>query len=214
MAALSMSRSGFLLLALLACTSPISVELQPGALEHPLRTVALAPFSVGIPLARVEPAGTSAEGVAKLVRGRVLEALTRWTDLRVVPPQDVTRVLATNGPLAVPSTPAEIGRELKRAFGVDAVLYGTVYRFVPRVGGTRGAVKPAAVWFKLELKTPAGDLLWSGTYDEIQRSLSEDLGSFQRTSERGFRWLSAEQLVEYGAVQLVRRIPHAGASWK
>jgi hypothetical protein len=55
----------------------------------------------------------------------------------------------------------------------------------------------------MQLRAPEGTLLWRGVYDETQRSISEDLGGFSVARERGFRWLSAEELSEFGARQLV-----------
>jgi hypothetical protein len=181
-----------------ACVTPVEVKTLEEAREHPVRKLALAPFSVGIPLAETQP--------------RVLEGLTLWTDFLVVPPEEVLRVLMAEGPMEGPRTPAEIGATLRASFGIDAVILGTVHRFVPRIGKEGGASRPAAVGFELELRTPEGALVWLGSYDEIQRGLSEDPGSLQRAVRRGFRWVSAEELVEYGAQQLVRRLPQP--SWK
>ena len=61
----------------------------------------------------------------------------------------------------------------------------------------------------LELISAKGEPLWLGTYDEIQRPLSDDLRSFSRAFGRSFRWLTAEELSRYGAVQLVDRLPEA-----
>jgi hypothetical protein len=108
--------------------------------------------------------------------------------------------------LRQPATMQEVREKVTTAFSPDALLLGRVRRFDERKGGEQ----PAAVGFDLELRAPDGALLWSGSYDETQRSLSEDLGSFGRASERGFRWVSADALASYGARELVRQLPQNG----
>ncbi len=204
----AVTRWGVVLLSVVwaACATPIRVETTREARDARLQKLALAPFSVGIPLARSQPGNLSPEGVAGFVTGRVLEALTLHSRFVVVPPEEVHRALMEDGPLAMPRTPSQLCARLAQLFGVDAILFGTVHRFVPRAGDGRGATRPAAVWFELELRTPEGVLLWSGSYDEIQQSVTQDIGSLQRASRRRFRWLSAEDLTRYGADELVRRL--------
>lgn len=140
---------------------------------------------------------------ARVVTARVLEALAGVADLDVVPPEEVERTVAAKLDPAV-AVPA-----LHSRFGVDGVLSGVVKRFVTRVGSEAGVTRPASVWLQLELRDPTGAVVWRGSYDETQRSLTEDLGSFSRARERGFRWVSAEELAAYGARELVASLPRA-----
>ena len=50
-----------------------------------------------------------------------------------------------------------------------------------------------------------GRVIWTGTYEETQPPLSDDLGSLPRAWERGFRWVTAEELADYGAARAGRR---------
>lgn len=174
----------------LGCATPISVEISENEPEAPaIRKLVVLPFT-NAPV----PGGTVQGDGDVVVTTRVLQALTQETRFDVVPPGEAARV----GPAG--STPT--GAELKKQFGVDAILTGVVRRYIERVGGPGGAMKPASVWFAMEIRTPDGKLLWSGSYDETQRGLSEDLGSFKRAWERGFRWVTAADLAGYGARQL------------
>jgi hypothetical protein len=105
------------------------------------------------------------------------------------------------------SDPAVVGRVAREAFGADGVLFIRIRRFVPRVGGQRGVVQPASVWFELDLRSPDGVLLWRGEYDETQRGLTDDALAFGRAMARRFRWVTAEELAGYGARELVARMP-------
>ena len=95
----------------------------------------------------------------------------------------------------------------------DAVLTGLVLRYVEREGSASGVRHPASVWFELELRDRAGAVLWTGTYEETQAALSDDVGSFPRVWERGFRWVTAADLADYGARTLVRELARELETW-
>lgn len=185
---------------LFACAAPISVQLPELEQAPSVHKIVLLPFTTD-PLR-----GTLVQGDADaVVTTRVLQALTQETNLEVVPPGEAAHVGAAG------KTPS--GAELKKQFGVDAVLTGQVHRYVERVGGPGGAMKPASVSFTIELRTPDGALLWTGTYDETQQALSENLGSIKRAWSRSFRWVTAADLAGYGARQLSLALSEDLALW-
>jgi hypothetical protein len=154
----------------------------------------------------VEPDGVG------VVRARVVEALAALPDLDLVPPEDSDRRLEQAR--LDPPGPVAIGRELARAFGADSVMFGRVRRYSSRVGGTRGAERPAAVWFELELRAPDGARLWQGSFHEQQQAVSENLLSLPRAAARGFQWLDADQLALEGAKQLAAELDRERQKWK
>jgi len=109
-------------------------------------------------------------------------------------------------------------RELGEAVYADAVLIGRVRRFRERVGDEWGVKSPASVAFALELvDVRRGDVIWSASFDETQKSLSENIFAIgDIISERGVRWLTAEQLahegVKKGVAQLHQLIARAAIS--
>jgi hypothetical protein len=177
----------------LGCAAPISIQLPDVQQPYAVHKIVLLPFT-----SEPVPGGSVEGDAAAVVTTRVLQALTQETRLDIVPPGEAVRVSAAG------KTPS--GVELRQQFGVDAILTGVVHRYVERIGGPSGAMKPASVWFSLDLRTPDGTPLWSGTYEESQRALSEDLGSFSRAWDRGFRWVTAADLAGYGARQLSRSL--------
>jgi hypothetical protein len=186
------------------CAVPVRVESFPA---EPLRQGKLALLAVN-PL----PAGErtdpeQAEAGARIVTARLLEELERRPDLEVVSPHTVRQALEPAG-LAGPKADAgEVGALVARTFGADAVLSGRLVRYYDRRGSERGSARPAAVTFELALRTADGMLVWRGVYDERQQSLSDEPLSFRRAFDRGFRWVTAEQLAAYGAREIVRKIP-------
>ena len=94
-------------------------------------------------------------------------------------------------------------------FGADAVLTGWSGAGRQREGGPSGSRRPASVWFVLELARPRrARCIWNGTYEETQPPLSEDLCSLSRAWERGFRWVTAEELAE------LRRARAGRTTWR
>ena len=195
----------------LGCATPIKYEKGPDAAVSKL---AVVPFWLQAPLATNSHGIFFAEGAANLVTAKVLEALTHSEVVEVLPPEKVRELLVGENPLEAPRRPEEIGPWLRNAFGVDAVLYGTVFRFVPRQGGERGTKRAASVRFEIELRGIEGPRIWWGHYDETQKGVLEDLGSFRRALGRGFRWVTAESLAGYGAEQLVDEMIHSNISWR
>jgi len=95
----------------------------------------------------------------------------------------------------------------------DAILTGTVRRWVERDGSASGVRHPASVWLTLELRDTRGRRIWTGTYEETQPALSDDVGSLPRAWERGFRWVTAEELADYGVRELVGALAREIESW-
>lgn len=177
----------------LGCAVPISTQLREPQPAPTIRKLVILPFASD-PVAGA-PADSDA---AAVVTTRFLQAMTQASSLEIVPPDEAARVPGFSGPGG--------GELLRRQFGADAVLTGAVRRYVERTGGPGGTNQPAAVWFRLELRSPDGVLLWSGVYDETQPALSEDLGSLGRAWQRGFRWVTAADLAGYGANRLARAL--------
>jgi hypothetical protein len=81
----------------------------------------------------------------------------------------------------------------------NTVLETTLRRYKDRVGGKFFAKDPASVAFDFRLiAIPEGTVLCSGTFDEVQQSVMENLFNFKNATERGFTWVTAEQLMREG----------------
>lgn len=89
----------------------------------------------------------------------------------------------------------------------DAVITSRVQRYRERVGEEWGAKSPASVAFVLDLvDVRRGDVIWSATFDETQKSLSENIFAFGDISQRGVRWLSADQLTQEGVKKAIGQL--------
>ncbi len=93
----------------------------------------------------------------------------------------------------------EQARTIGERTGCNAVLETTLWRYSERVGGKYTAKEPASVTFEYRLvETGSGSVLCQGRYDEVQKSVLENLYNLRKASERGFTWVTAEELLREG----------------
>jgi len=153
----------------------------------------------GTPL---EPRTSEREAPETLTRFVYL-ALTSLPNWQIVSESEVREVAQ--------SVPGGTGANRLRQIGemvyADAVLIGRVQRYRERVGDEWGARSPASVAFVLDLlDVRRGDVIWSASFDETQKSLSENIFAFGDISARGVRWLSADQLAQDGVKKAVGQL--------
>jgi len=129
-----------------------------------------------------------------------MSAMPNW---QIVSDSEVREV---SQPLAGMSE-AERMRQLGAMVYADAVIVPRVRRYRERVGDEWGAKSPASVSFVLDLvDVRRGDVIWSATYDETQKSLTENIFALGDIGTRGVRWLSAEQLAQEGVKKAVGQL--------
>ncbi len=96
-----------------------------------------------------------------------------------------------------------IGRELK----ADAVLAGYLYRCRQRVGNRYSVNSPASVAFEFYLLSVSDEaVIWSGSYNETQLSLSEDLFKIKSFIKRR-RWITAGEMAADGLEEILKDFP-------
>jgi hypothetical protein len=148
------------------------------------------------------PTERLASGAAPAVTAAVYGVLTSSSEWRLVPDLTVAQALAhmkSEGDLA--SRARALGKEV----GADAVLFGTVSRYVERVGAAYGARHPASVAFTLSLISVAsGKILWTGSFDQTQKPLSTDLFNWWQFWRGGPRWFTAQEFTRLGVEHLLR----------
>lgn len=129
-----------------------------------------------------------------------ISALPHW---QIVSDREVQEVFA-KVPQGADNSRA---RRLGELVYADAVISGRLLRFRERVGEEWGVKSPASVAFILDLwDVKRGDLIWSGQFDETQKPLSENFFAIGEFSQRGGRWLTAEELALEGVKKAVNQL--------
>lgn len=135
----------------------------------------------------------------RAVTAQVYRYLADQTRFRFVPDLEVAE-------LAPPTRgdQVEAARELARASEADAVIFGSVYRFQERIGTKYAASHPASVSFDLALYVAANDeVVWKGSFDETQESLSSNLFNWWMFWKAGPYWFTARELAGLGVDKLL-----------
>jgi hypothetical protein len=96
----------------------------------------------------------------------------------------------------------KIGKEEK----CETALLSTISNFSRRQGTEYAVDEPASAAFELKLiDTQTGRNLWMSSFNEAQVSLMSNLLSFKTAMSRGFKWITAEDLVAGGAQEKLRK---------
>lgn len=184
---------------------------DPGTLEVPAPggakrsdiSVTVPPLSDRGDRATITVPAYAAEKVANIVYRK----LKKWEGIRVLSPDDGAKAIKDLGAATKLLPPEVVARLVAERLSADAVLLGKVLVYQERVGSKLGA-DPAAVGFEVKLVAADGETLWVGNYYEKQRPMNEDLLGFVQ------RWgfVTAEELAEYGAEQVLQKFPFGGPS--
>ena len=194
---------------LTACESRSPLRIRPGPVvessqdaktTEALKLVAVVPFQPRTLTGR--SIGTTQKvswDSAALVSSYFADALVA-RGVQVIPPSDLAGAFANQGDV-VPRQNARVTAEkARRDFGATAVVIGTLNRWREREGSAAGAKQPASIAFEVSLhEAPSGRRLWSGRFDETQKSITESIFRARQYPGGGTRWLSAEEFARWGA---------------
>ncbi len=105
--------------------------------------------------------------------------------------------------------PAEKARLAAAKLNCNLVLQVTLSRFQSRIGTNYSAQRPAGAAFDYRLiEAENGHVLCRGEFDETQTSILENLFTLTKASNRGFRWISGEQLLREGLREKLGECPY------
>jgi hypothetical protein len=106
------------------------------------------------------------------------------------------------------STLRALATACARELGADYVVVGVLDSYIERRGTDRGIDSPASVAFRLYLlHAPTGALVFEGSFNETQQSLSENVLKARVFFKRGARWLTAQELARDGITGILAKIP-------
>lgn len=229
--------AGAAMVAALGCAGPkVTVQRVPQIEQYRVTSIAVLPFeAVSTPqvvrqegsdlrtppeVVKSDISMTPSEGARRM--GREIASVPPGANQKVA--RIFTRTLRARGGLTVippgESEPAvaalrardpelsakEVARRLALDLKADAALQGLLRIYKEREGSKYGA-DPAIVGFDVMLVASDGRVIWRGSYYEEQRPVTEDIGGF---FDRGFGFVTAEDLATYGAEKLVDQFPFGG----
>ena len=106
-------------------------------------------------------------------------------------------------------TPLVLAQRVGRALSANAMIVGTVWKYRDRMGGTRAVESPASVAFAVYLiDVETGSVAWRKDFAETQRSLFENLLQAQSFFDKGGKWLTADELAQFGVKEIFKAFPY------
>jgi hypothetical protein len=107
-------------------------------------------------------------------------------------------------------TARDIAVRLGHELNADHVMVGLNWRFTQRDGGALTADSPASVAFSVFLVNVASkELVWAGNFDKTQQALSDNLFNASLFFKTGIKWLTAEELAEFGVGKALEDVPQS-----
>jgi len=139
----------------------------------------------------------------EMLAKQIYSAMASLPNWQIVADSEVQQVEQIKPAVTGPARVRQIGEMVF----ADAVMVGRLERFRERVGDDWGVKSPASVAFVLDLvDVRRGDVIWSARFDETQKALTENIFALGDISQRGVRWLSAEQLTVTGVKKAVGQL--------
>jgi TolB-like protein len=97
--------------------------------------------------------------------------------------------------------------QVGQATGADAVLYGSVERYVERVGAEYAADKPASVAFSLKLlDMKSKQVVWTARFSKTQQPLGTNFFALPTFLENKGQWVLASELASTGVQQALENL--------
>ncbi|WP_373499068.1 hypothetical protein [Desulfococcus sp.] len=190
-----------------------SIELAPDLQKilvvtfRDMNTDTGAQVNIRCPLSgKVFAAGPVDPAASTQLTNRLMAALKAKPprDYRLINASDLWEIQARMLDRRQAVTERSLMMETGRALEADAVLVGHLYRYIERVGGNLSVESPASVAFDLHLvRVSDGSLLWTGYFDETQKTLMEDMFDISAFFEREGKWVTAEQMASAGLARIM-----------
>jgi len=144
------------------------------------------------------------ESGAEFMDSLLAEAVVGKNNVRVLSNRQLTSLIPSDA-----GTQMQLIRKVGSELKCSAVLMTTLVDYRQREGGSYGAETPASAHFSMRLiNTRDGRVLWHSMFKETQQSLMSNLMTFGKAENRGFKWITVEELVRQGIHEKIEECPY------
>ncbi len=100
-------------------------------------------------------------------------------------------------------------KSVANTLSCNGVLTTSINRYRQRVGSAFSVDTAASATIQMELISVVdGRVLWEDVFQETQQPLLSNLFSFKKASQRGFKWITVEELAHSGVEELLAKCPY------
>lgn len=128
---------------------------------------------------------------------------------QLIPKGVVSAAITGIRPFGSKATPKSIAIEAGNSLGAGVVIVGSVWRYKNRVsakGSTDQPTSAAFVVYLLDVST--GNTIWKNKFVKSQTALTENITNIKLVFKGGIKWLSADELAEYGVEEVFKEFPY------
>lgn len=195
---------GVLFLAACSGKKADQAEDQPVTLQ-PLTGIVVMPVVIAQEALGTRPPGDiTRDSVAQFVDGVIYDELGAKDQVHIISDGQLDALLTDAAGDRLSQMQA-----LGAKMGSNAVLDITVTRFHERDGSDLSVNSPASAAFTMVLThVENGKVLWDASFDETQEALTSNLLAFGKMKNRGFKWITAEEMVREGLKQRLAECPY------
>jgi len=194
-------------------------QSQSGLITLRVERIAVVPFFKGrcgadiaealdCPLSRLyfNPE-TLASDCDRILTRYVQEALKKRLEDKVIPLAQVTEKYQQIPKDKTTDTLRILAQKLGEVLGANLIIVGTVWRCKDR--DTADVESPgSSVAFAICLIDVAdAKMTWKGKFDKTQQSLADDVSKARNAFKKGVKWLSANELAQYGVREIFKKFP-------
>jgi len=168
--------------------------------EEPVDLIVVMPVERSIPPSGgADEVDRGAEGVVTAAIYGVLSGSYEWRFVA-----DMTTADAMQGVDSLASSERQ-AVALGKALEADAVIQGSVWRFIERIGSPDEIEQAASVGFTLRLvSVSSGDVVWEDSYERTQRTKGTGFFSWMAFWDDPPHWMTAAELTNEGVAKLMQ----------
>ncbi len=190
-------------------------------LDMPIQKIAVMPFfkgkrpedmaeMVNCPLERLcWNQGELKEDAHKILTRMVQTAVEQRFGEKVVLQAEVSTAYEKVFGSIPQKSPGLLAQKLGQALAADAVFLGNVWRYRDRSDMIPDVPRGASVAFNIVLLNVAtGQKIWKETFDQTQRSLTDNLLAVKGSVKPKLKWISADELARLGVKEVFKKYPY------
>jgi len=137
-------------------------------------------------------------------------ALTERLGNQILPQEVVVGATTKITPYHSEATPKSIAIEIGKSIGADFVIVGSVWRYRNRVTARGSSDQPTSVAFVVYLlDVPTGTTIWKSSFIKSQTALTDDISNLALVLKGGVKWLTADELAQYGVDEVLKEFPYS-----